>query len=232
MRERGRRRLFANRVVPAREADRRERLDLVPVHDGVRPVWMKIGEALPGVDRRQTREAQGWHKQNQADQRESNQPLIPGENSIEYTNPRHRRWRRRYDQGETDAREPAKETEKRQVLQARGLAGTGRHVGAPGRRGLDPRRGPVDVVSILDGGIDDEVSDVLARTVRQRVAEGPIPVRFGPRQPVPLLQLEPGGVIDGRGPADMDVHGAVPERQPQNRIRRPRQRPAHQPCHH
>ena len=255
MRERGGRRLFANRVVTAREADRRKRLDLVPVHDGVRHDGMKDGEASPQIDGHHPRETQGWQEQNQADQSGSNQPLFPGEQSIEHTNPLHTRWRpcdqgqtdvrepaqetrnrsapahqrwRPCDQGQTDGHEPAQETKDRQVFQARGYAG----VPQRRRRRLDPKRLPVNLVGILNGGIADEVADVLERTVRQRVAEGPIPLRIGPRKRVPLLQLETGGVIDGRGPADIDLHGAIPVRQPQNRIRRPRQRPAHQPRHH
>ena len=227
MRERGCRRLFANRVVPAREADRRERLDLVPVHDGVRRVGMKVDEALPQIDGRQPRDTQGWQEQHHADQNGLNQPLFPGQESIKDTNPPHQRWRP-CDQGETDARETAKGSKNRQELQTRGYA----DVSEQTRRGLEPSRGPVNMACILDGGIADEVSDVLARTVRQRVAEGSISVGFGPRKPVPLLQLDAGGVIDGRGPADIDTHGAVPERQPQNRICRPRQRPTHQPRHH
>ena len=151
----------------------------------------------------------------------------PAQETRNRTAPAHQRWRP-CDQGETDGREPAQETKDRQVFQDRGYAG----VPQRRRRGLDPKRGPVNLVGILDGGLADEVADVLERTVRQRVAEGPIPLRIGPRKRVPLLQLEPGGVIDSRGPADIDLHGAVPVRQPQNRIRRPRHHPAHQPRHH
>ena len=77
MRERGRRRLFPNHVVPAREADRHERLDLVPVHNGIRYIGMKVGEALPQIDGRHTRETQGWKEHNQPNQRVSNQPPLP-----------------------------------------------------------------------------------------------------------------------------------------------------------
>ena len=170
MRERGRRRLFTKRVVPAREADRRERLDLVPVHDCIRHIGMKVGEALPQIDGRQPRETRGWQEQNQADQRESNQPLLLGEQAIENTNPLEQRWRP-IDQCQTDGREPALETNDRNVFQA------GRHTDV--RRQLDLKLVSVDLVGILNGGIEDEGSDVLERMVRQRVTEGSIPFRIG-----------------------------------------------------
>ena len=96
-----------------------------------------------------------------------------------------------------------------QEFQAHGYALAGRHIREPRRRGLDPKRGPVDLVGILDGGVTDEIADGVASKVRQRVVEGPIPDRHGPRELVPLFPLESGGVIDDRGPPDMDAHRAI-----------------------
>ena len=117
-------------------------------------------------------------------------------------------------------------------LQAYGNAWAGRHIREPPRSIPNPKRGPIDLMGILDGGVENKISDVVARTVRQRVAEGPIPHRHSPCKLVPLLQLEPGSIIDGRSPSNMNTHGAIPERQSQHRIRRPRQHPAQQPGHH
>ena len=132
-------------------------------------------------------------------------------------------------QGETDAGESAQEPNDCQELQAYGNAWAGRHILEPPRSIPNPKRGPIDLMGILDGGIENKISDVVARTVRQRVAESPIPHRHSPCKLVPLLQLKPGSIIDGRSPSNMNTHGASPERQSQHRIRRPRQHPAQQP---
>ena len=126
----------------------------------------------------------------------------------------HQRWRRPLEQGETEAREPAQEPKDRQEFQAHGYALARRHIREPRRSVSNPKRGPIDLVGILNDGVQDKIADVVARTVRQHVAEGSIPDRHGPREPVSLLQLEPGGVINGRSPPNMDAHGAIPERQP------------------
>ena len=124
----------------------------------------------------------------------------------------HQRWRRPLEQGKTEACEPAQEPKDRQEFQAHGYALAGRHIREPRRRGLDPKRGPIDLVGILSDGVQDKIANGVARTVRQHVAEGPIPDRHGPREPVSQLQLEPGGVINGRSPPNMDAYGAIPER--------------------
>ena len=176
--------------------------------------------AMPKADRQQQRRDQTVPP-SEPDPRTTREP---SEQSIEYTHPlcqshAERERARHAEQGD-------------QRLECGRHVRRARHIRKLRCSVPDPKRDSIDLMGILDGGVEDKISDVVLRMVRQRIAEGPIPSRLGLREPVPLLQLESGGIIDGQGPPDMDTHGAIPERQPQHRIRRSRQRPAQQPGHH
>ena len=92
--------------------------------------------------------------------------------------PVNERWRGNPEQGETQAGEPAKETEDRQEFQASRHPGVGRHIREPSNV-QDQKPGPVDLMGILDCGVKHETPDVLAGAVGQGVADGTTLFRLG-----------------------------------------------------
>jgi len=86
----------------------------------------------------------------------------------------------------------------------------------------------VDVVGVLDAGVEDKVPDVLAGEVGEVIAERPTLFRLGQREMMRLLQLAPSRLIDRRAPPDVDEDWTISEGQSKAGVHKSGDAPAQQ----